>query len=266
MGFYSEADKDLAQAFASQVGIAIENARLYQRVQQYSAKLETRVQERTRELQVLYNVTAVVGKPLDLKKILQNTLAELDTMLNISASAIHIYDAENEQLHLTCQHGLAAALVQQIQTISLPNTLFGHVFIQDKAHVIETNDNHEPLLAELRQFASIPIHAKGKTIGVLTVFGTIIPTLKTEDLALLGTVADHIGGSVENDNLSKKAQQLAVIQERKRLAQDLHDSITQSLYSMTLFAEAAHDLAAAGDMTRCSKTNPRNQFVCTASL
>lgn len=252
-GYYIETDKDIVQAFANQAAIAIENARLYQRIQQYSAKLETRVQERTRELQVLYNVTAVAGKPLGLKNILQNTLAELDSMLNIATSAIHIYDIENEQLYLACQHGLGKLLTQQIQIISLPDKLFGHVLIKDNAHVVEINAKQEPPLAEQTHFAGIPIHAKGKTIGVLTVFGSSVPALKTEDLALLGTVADHIGSSIENNNLSKKAQQLAVLQERKRLAQDLHDSITQSLYSMTLFAEAAHDLASVGDMVGVQK-------------
>ncbi len=251
--YYSEADIDLAQAFANQAAIAIENARLYQRIQQYSAKLEARVKERTHELQVLYNVTAVAGQPLDLNKILRNTLAELDALLSITSSAIHIHDLENQQLNLLCHHGLDEHITQQIQTIPLPNAPFGQVFINDKAHVFNANDNHDPLLAEISHLTNIPIHAKGKVIGVLTVFGNIVPTLKIEDLALLGTVADHIGSSIENDNLSKKAQQLAVLQERKRLAQDLHDSITQSLYSMTLFAEAAHDLASVGDIAGVQK-------------
>jgi PAS domain S-box-containing protein len=44
-----------------------------------------------------------------------------------------------------------------------------------------------------------------------------------------------------------EAQAQAAIEERQRLARDLHDSVTQSLYSLTLLAEAARRLALAGD-------------------
>jgi signal transduction histidine kinase len=45
-----------------------------------------------------------------------------------------------------------------------------------------------------------------------------------------------------------QAEQAAVLQERERLARDLHDSVTQSLYSLTLLAEAGRRLAEAGDL------------------
>jgi len=41
-----------------------------------------------------------------------------------------------------------------------------------------------------------------------------------------------------------------VIKERQRLAGELHDSVTQSLYSLTLLAEAGRRLASAGDLKR----------------
>jgi len=47
---------------------------------------------------------------------------------------------------------------------------------------------------------------------------------------------------------AKNAEALAVAEERNRLARDLHDSVTQALYSLTLFAEAAHEELAGGDV------------------
>jgi len=47
---------------------------------------------------------------------------------------------------------------------------------------------------------------------------------------------------------AKNAETLAVVEERNRLARDLHDSVTQSLYSLTLFAEAASEELAGGDV------------------
>jgi signal transduction histidine kinase len=49
---------------------------------------------------------------------------------------------------------------------------------------------------------------------------------------------------------TEQAQQVAVMEERQRLARELHDSVTQSLHSSTLIAEAGQRLASAGDLER----------------
>ncbi len=51
---------------------------------------------------------------------------------------------------------------------------------------------------------------------------------------------------VENARLRRQTDRLLLFQERNRLARELHDSVTQSLYSVTLFAEAGRRIALAG--------------------
>ena len=55
---------------------------------------------------------------------------------------------------------------------------------------------------------------------------------------------------VENARLRQQAEQLMVLEERNRLARELHDSVTQSLYSVTLFAEAGRALTHQGEAVR----------------
>jgi signal transduction histidine kinase len=64
-----------------------------------------------------------------------------------------------------------------------------------------------------------------------------VPT--SEELSLLAAIGHQIGVAVENAQLYEQAQLLAVIKERNRLARDLHDSVMQALYGVTLYAEAA---------------------------
>jgi signal transduction histidine kinase len=52
--------------------------------------------------------------------------------------------------------------------------------------------------------------------------------------------------AIENAQLYEQAQQLAVVEERQRLARELHDSVTQTLYSVTLYAQAAHMAMSTG--------------------
>ena len=55
----------------------------------------------------------------------------------------------------------------------------------------------------------------------------------------LSTVAGLLASALENARLSRRAQEAAVLEERSRLARDLHDSVTQQLFSMTLTTQAA---------------------------
>jgi len=61
------------------------------------------------------------------------------------------------------------------------------------------------------------------------------------EVALLSAIAGHLGGAIQRDRLRRRAEQAAVVEERQRLARDLHDSIAQSLYSVSLFAQAGWD-------------------------
>ena len=71
-----------------------------------------------------------------------------------------------------------------------------------------------------------------------------------QDIELLTSFGDQIGVAVENAQLYERAQQAAVMEERRRMARELHDSVTQSLHGSTLMAKAAQRLAEAGDLER----------------
>jgi signal transduction histidine kinase len=74
-----------------------------------------------------------------------------------------------------------------------------------------------------------------------------------DELALLKGLADQATQAIDNARLRIQAEQAAVTEERNRLARDLHDSITQSLYSQTLYSEAASRRLQAGDVNEVSE-------------
>jgi signal transduction histidine kinase len=102
-------------------------------------------------------------------------------------------------------------------------------------------------------FLGVAMRAKGQIYGVISILVSPGVEISQDDLALLTSIADQIGIAVENARLYRQSQHLAVAEERRRLARDLHDSVTQSLYSLTLFAEAGHRLLRSGEIERVDK-------------
>lgn len=70
---------------------------------------------------------------------------------------------------------------------------------------------------------------------------------------LEGLLADQAAIAIESERLYEEAGQTAILEERQRLGRDLHDSVTQALYSMVLFADATSLALAAGKQREASE-------------
>jgi signal transduction histidine kinase len=89
-----------------------------------------------------------------------------------------------------------------------------------------------------RSELAVPIIVKEQTIGVLDAQSDEPDAFDETDLSVLQSVAHQAGAAIENARLYEQAQQAAVLEERSRLARDLHDAVTQTLFSASLIAEA----------------------------
>lgn len=249
---FSAQDAELVLVFANQVAMAIENARLYDRTQRYAEDLERRVGERTRELDALYEITAVASRFLPLEDILDQSLQKTLAAVQAGAGCIHILNSNREWQMSSCT-SLPEEWAMQLPSYAPLKSIIESA-VEQKRPVLDESEHavrkNERFLSNLGQYAAVPLRAKSEVVGILSVFARQNALFNPEDVALLGSVADHIGVAVDNVNLHSKAQQLAIMEERERLARELHDSVTQSLYSLTLFAEASRELLERSDVPR----------------
>ena len=95
---------------------------------------------------------------------------------------------------------------------------------------------------------SVPLVVKDTYYGNVGLYYTTPRSFSKRDGSLALSFASQAALAIENAQLRVQAEHAAVLQERGRLARDLHDSVTQSLYSLTLLAEAARRLAGVGDL------------------
>ncbi len=96
---------------------------------------------------------------------------------------------------------------------------------------------------DMRSFLGVPMVSKGEVIGALYLTEKRgAQNFTDEDRRLIEMLAAHAAVSIENARLYERNRELSVIEERNRLARDLHDSVTQTLFSVALTAEAAATL------------------------
>jgi signal transduction histidine kinase len=94
---------------------------------------------------------------------------------------------------------------------------------------------------------SVPLIVMDEDYGAITLYYRQPRQFSEEDQRLAMSVADQVALAIESARLREQAEQAAALAERSRLARELHDSVTQSLYSVTLYAEAAARLLDEGN-------------------
>jgi len=101
---------------------------------------------------------------------------------------------------------------------------------------------------DMRSFLGVPIVARGGIIGALYLTEKEgAAGFSDADERLIVLLAAHAAIAIENARLYERSRELSIVEERNRLARELHDSVTQQLFGVVLAAESAGELIARGD-------------------
>lgn len=240
----------LLTAIAEMAGSALQRTTVMQ-------TLEQQVINRTRDLAALYSITSLASEMRDLNTALDKALLETLRAMRCESGAIHILEGPGAQLKLAVQHGITHP--HHSFPIQQPNkNSFVHQALQQREPLLaqfgpgQAPPGHPGYQGEPRSHMFAPMRASGQVLGVVTITGEPGQVFRTEDITLLSSIADQVAVVVENIRLHHQAEQAAVMRERERLARDLHDSVTQSLYSLTLFAAAGRELVRSGELQRAT--------------
>jgi two-component system NarL family sensor kinase len=211
------------------------------------------LQQRNRELSILNAIAQALNRSVDLDEALRATLAQVAELLGLHTGWIWLLHQVSGQPYLAAAQNLPPALARN------PRRMEG------RCHCLDTYQSGDLSGAAninvmtcsrlsglvngtdgLRYHASIPLYAHGKELGVLNVASADWRELSADDLRLLYTVGDLLGIAVERARLFDQSAQFGALEERNRLAREIHDTLAQGLTAVALQLESADALLEAG--------------------
>lgn len=173
--------------------------------------------------------------------MLTEAAEHIQALCGYSSVEIFLLDSTTSELVLQAHAG--ASLLPTAgyrQPVNLG--IMGRAVQTGQVQRVDDVHQHSDYLAQNEQTRSeltVPIMAGGQVLGLLNLESPHLAGFAAEDVTMLTSAADILAGMITNARLHRRAQGVAILEERNRLARELHDSVTQQLFSMTLTAQAA---------------------------
>jgi two-component system, NarL family, sensor histidine kinase DevS len=243
---FTEDDERVIETLAAYAAVAISNARLYNDLVEQDCELA----QRNEDMALLNDIATVLTSSLDLEQILDSTLTRVISYLQVEAGEIFLSQDGGNELRMAMHRGEAAREFWTKNRFKLGEGFVGKVALTGKPVVTDNLATEVHFVrkavveAGFQSLACIPLLARGVVVGVMNVATRKSRPFNQRELHLLNAIGSWAGITIENALLHKQARRVAVLEERERIAMDLHDGIIQSIYAVGLaldFARRALD-------------------------
>jgi PAS domain S-box-containing protein len=210
-------------------------------------RVEKALEQRNRDLGLLNQLGHELSATRDTGQVIEKVLRVIPTLIASDGGLVWLWDEEHsgwlackaalvdgsllfpEELHLRPGEGIVGWVAQHGESIIIPQVQEGARFSPDVD--VQLGFQTHSLLV-------VPLRVRDQVIGALSVVNKSDGDFEAQDKVRMETLAASAAIAIENARLQEHAEQAAVAAERSRLARDLHDAVSQTLFSASVIAES----------------------------
>jgi signal transduction histidine kinase len=197
----------------------------------------------------LSDVVLAVASEREVEPVLQRLVDAARGLAGARYAALGVPDGTGAFARFITS-GMSDELIAAMGPLPRTHGLLGAMLEADRPHRTDDIRTHPRFRGwwprahpQMRSFLGVPIVARGGNIGAFYLTDKVGPEeFDAEDQQLIEMLAAHAAIAIENARLYERSRELTVVEERNRVARELHDSVTQNLFGVVLAAESAATL------------------------
>jgi nitrate/nitrite-specific signal transduction histidine kinase len=224
----------------------IENMRIdlnqtHQELLSWAEDLEAQVARRTQELEALFAVSRDISSHLDISDVLCSVTEQARQLLSGEVAFLCLLGDDGQNLRLHANSGSAEAIRQSFSPVR--NSLAAQVLTGDHALRCGEKGCREgcQIISSAYQTSHLaaPLRMGNRTIGALCVSSSKSEAFKPESSGQLTKLAQAAAVALENARLYQAAERTAMLEERQRIAAEMHDGLAQSISAIQMAVDLA---------------------------
>lgn len=206
---------------------------------QWNSTLEQRVAQRTHELETLNDVSREISSRLDIQQVLNSVTEKARTLLGGEVASLCLVDTNQHWIKLQAVSGPQQAIVGD--TARADEGLADAVLASDQAMIcgLSACRGGCRMLSEAYRASQIaaPLRINNRVIGALCVGSPAQNRFAEESVDMLTKLANVAAIALENARLFAQAERVATLEERRRVAAEMHDGLGQTLSYLGLMTD-----------------------------
>ncbi|MFZ5558721.1 MAG: type IV pili methyl-accepting chemotaxis transducer N-terminal domain-containing protein [Pseudomonadota bacterium] len=213
-----------------------------------------RLEQKNRELSTLYDVSTFLNTPATTEELCRGFVRRLIRVFDAGAGSVRLVHPDSGDIHMFVSEGLAKEFVEEERCLKVGDCLCGEA-VRDATPMVRVFPAQAPDAVLYRcqrigfeTVSVFTIRVKKQLLGVFNLYFTRKHEFTHEERLMLETLGQHLGIAIENQRLLSREREMAVSEERNLLAQELHDSIAQSLAFLNLQTQMLQDALRRHDV------------------
>lgn len=233
-GYFTPEHIRQTQPFLRELAIAIEAGGRYRSEQERRIEAE----QRREVAESLGDMLAVLNSNKSLDEIVSFIAAQTNQLLGSDANAIYRQEVPDGSFRRVAMQGDPADNLTERERIVTNEVLADAVTTHEPVILSKISGLGPGRSTHYQALLALPLLIKGEVYGGIILYYRQPRNFSMEEIELATIFGDQVALAIENARLRIEVEQAATMAERHRLAQELHDAVSQTLFSVSAIAEA----------------------------